>query len=49
MDQWVKEKTKVIYKGMKLQDKVVTPADNKAPEKWQKEQAESNKKSTRRS
>lgn len=40
-----KGKDHVIYKGMKLQDKAVTSADyNKALEKWQKEQAESNKK-----
>ena len=40
-----KGKDQVIYKGMKLQDKAVTTADyNKALEKWQKEQAESNKK-----
>ena len=40
-----KGKDHVIYKGMKLQDKAVTTADyNKALEKWQKEQAESNKK-----
>lgn len=40
-----KGKDNVIYKGMKLQDKAVTTADyNKALEKWQKEQAESNKK-----
>ena len=40
-----KGKDHVIYKGMKLQDKAVTTTDyNKALEKWQKEQAESNKK-----
>lgn len=40
-----KGKDHVIYKGMKLQDKAVTTADYyKALEKWQKEQAESNKK-----
>ena len=40
-----KGKDHVIYKGMKLQDKAVTSTDyNKALEKWQKEQAESNKK-----